>query len=222
MIVTVTTDKNRDTPERDGVPENAAASENAESPTEPGDTPEDVTAEESTTDSSPADAPTADEPARRRKWPLIAAATTVVVALLALSGYLGWQVWQDRQVDQAADAAQQAAVEYAEILTSIDSAAVDENFAQVLDGATGEFKDMYSQSSTQLRQLLIDNEASARGVVLESAVQSASKDEVVVLLFIDQTVSNTHVPDPRVDRSRVKMTMQHVDGKWRAAEVALP
>ena len=118
--------------------------------------------------------------------------------------------------------AQQAAVAYAQILTSIDSNKVDENFNQVLDGATGEFKDMYSQSSVQLRQLLIDNKASAHGVVVESAIQSASKDKVVVLLFVDQSVSNTNVPDPRIDRSRIKMTMEFVDGRWRASQVALP
>ncbi|MGV0660737.1 hypothetical protein ABQE40_19990, partial [Mycolicibacterium pulveris] len=99
---------------------------------------------------------------------------------------------------------------------------VDENFAAVLDGATGEFKDMYSKSSTELRQLLIDNEASAHGVVLESAVQSATKDKVVVLLFVDQAVQNASVPDPRIDRSRIKMTMEYADGRWRASKVELP
>ena len=64
---------------------------------------------------------------------------------------------------RAGQQAQQAAVKYAEISTSVDSNKVDENFNQVLDGATGEFKDMYSQSSMQLRQLLIDNKAAATG-----------------------------------------------------------
>ena len=77
-------------------------------------------------------------------------------------------------------------------------------------------------SSVQLRQLLIDNKASAHGAVIESAVQSASKDKVVVLLFVDQSVSNTSVPDPRVDRSRIKMTMEYVDGRWRANTDELP
>ena len=58
-------------------------------------------------------------------------------------------------------------------------------------------------------------------VVVDSAVQSASKDKVVVLLFVDQSVSNTTVPDPRIDRSRIKMTMEKVDGQWRASKVEL-
>lgn len=160
------------------------------------------------------------KPSWRRRV-LVGAVAAVFIAALALSGFLGWNAWQARQVAQAGKQAQDAAVSYAQILTSIDSNKVDENFNQVLAGATGEFKDMYSQSSMQLRQLLIDNKASAHGVVVESAVQSASKDKVVVLLFVDQSVSNTTVPDPRIDRSRIKMTMEKVDGQWRASKVEL-
>ena len=151
-----------------------------------------------------------------------AALAAAFVVLLAATGFLGWQVLQDRQLRQASEEAQRAAVSYAQVLTSIDSDKVDENFKEVLDGATGEFKDMYSQSSVELRQLLVENKATARGVVVDSAVQSASKDKAVVLLFVDQSVSNTKLPDPRIDRSRMKMTLEKVDGRWRASKVELP
>lgn len=145
----------------------------------------------------------------------------LLIAALAVSGFLGWRQWQDHQLKVAGEQAQQAAIAYAQVLTSIDSNKVDENFKQVLDGATGEFKDMYTQSSVKLRQLLIDNKATAHGVVVDSAIQSESTDRVVVLLFIDQTVTNTAAPDPRIDRSRIKMTMEKVDGRWRASKVQL-
>ncbi len=145
----------------------------------------------------------------------------LLAASLGVSGYLGWLQWQAHQVHVAGQEAQQAAVKYAGVLTSIDSNNVDENFRQVLDGATGEFKDMYTQSSVQLRQLLIDNKATAHGVVVDSAIASESANKVVVLVFIDQTVANMAVPDPRIDRSRIKMTMEKVDGRWRASKVQL-
>jgi len=145
----------------------------------------------------------------------------LLVASLAVSGFLGWRQWQEHQVKLAGEQAQQAAIAYAQVLTSIDSNKVDENFRQVLDGATGEFKDMYTQSSVKLRQLLIDNKATAHGVVVDSAIQSESANKVVVLVFIDQTVTNTAAPDPRIDRSRIKMTMEKVDGRWRASKVQL-
>ena len=156
-----------------------------------------------------------------RRWVLPAAAG-VCAALLAATGGLGWQVWQQHQIKNASLEAQRAAVSYAQVLTSIDSNRVDENFKDVLDGATGEFKDMYSQSSVELRQLLIENKATAHGAVVDSAVQEASKNKAVVLLFVDQSVTNTKLPDPRIDRSRMKMTLEKVDGRWRASKVELP
>ncbi|QQW36733.1 tetratricopeptide repeat protein [Mycobacterium marinum] len=152
---------------------------------------------------------------RRGAMPLLLAGA------LALSAFLGWQQWQQHQVKLAGQQARQAAVAYAQVLTSIDSNNVDQNFRQVLDGATGEFKDMYTQSSVQLRQLLIDNKASAHGVVVDSAVASETVNKVVVLVFVDQTVTNMAVPDPRIDRSRIKMTMEKVDGRWLASKVQL-
>jgi Mce-associated membrane protein len=162
---------------------------------------------------------------RRRRWTRharTAVIALIVAAALAGVGALGWTVWHQRQITRAGQDAQQAAVAYAQVLTSIDSGKVDQNFTDVLNGATGEFKDMYSQASVELRQLLVDNKATAHGVVVESAVQSATADKVVVLLFVDQSITNTNVPDPRVDRSRIKMTMDKVDGRWRASKVELP
>ncbi len=82
-------------------------------------------------------------------------------------------------------------------LTSVSPGELDSNFDAVLDGATGEFKEMYAQSSGELRQLLVDNNAQAEGVVVEAGVKSATTDRVEVLLFIDQTVTNSVVPEPR-------------------------
>ncbi|CDP85332.1 Mce associated membrane protein [Mycolicibacterium farcinogenes] len=214
--MTVTTDKKTDDEQTDTVDDAIGIEQTADEATEGGSETDDT--DESEAHSGP------EAQAEKTGWGrrvLIGAVVAVFVAALALSGFLGWQVWQGHQVAQAGKQAQDAAVNYAQILTSIDSDKVDENFNQVLAGATGEFKDMYSQSSMQLRQLLIDNKASAHGVVVESAVQSASKDKVVVLLFVDQSVSNTTVPDPRIDRSRIKMTMEKVDGQWRASKVEL-
>ncbi|ADT97486.1 hypothetical protein [Mycolicibacterium gilvum] len=222
--MSVSTDDDKDTGKKSAAdaadPDPAAADADA-AESETAETESAETAGEPVDDDSDPAEPVTGRGRRRRLLTALAAAAALV-ALLAVAGFLGWQLWQEREVTRASEQAQQAAVEYAQVLTSIDSAKVDENFDAVLDGATGEFKDMYSQSSTELRQLLIDNKASAHGVVLESAVQSASKDKVVVLLFVDQSVSNTNVPDPRIDRSRIKMTMEDVDGRWRASKVELP
>jgi Mce-associated membrane protein len=175
-------------------------------------------------DEAASEQPTNDRPTQR--WWKGRARTTLVAAtfaaLVVVAGVLGWQLWSQHTVTANGEAARQTAINYAQILTSIDSANVDRNFTDVLDGATGDFKDSYTKASVQLRQLLIDNKATAHGVVVASAIQSQTNDKVVVLLMLDQTVANAVQADSRVDRTRMKMTMEKVDGRWLASKVELP
>ncbi len=153
-----------------------------------------------------------------RRWVAVA----VLVLGLAVVGYESWLLFAHHQREVAAAQALDAAEKYTLVLTGVDPGTIDQNFADVLDGATGEFKDMYSASSEQLRQLLIENKATAHGTVIESAVKSASKNKVEVVLFVDQSVSNKAAPQPKIDRSRIVMTMEKVGGRWLAAKVDMP
>ncbi|WP_052956770.1 hypothetical protein [Mycolicibacter heraklionensis] len=179
---------------------------------------QDVAAGVSEKNSAAAGATTA-EPRHRRRRNLFAA--TAVISAAAALAFLGWQYKQHDDVAAASGAALAAARDYAVALTSIDSSGVDDNFAKVVDGATGEFKDMYSQSATQLRQVLIDNKAMSKGVVVDAAVKSAAKHKVEVLLFVDQAITNVANPNTRLDRSRVAMTMELIGGRWLASRVEL-
>ncbi|MGB3895934.1 MAG: hypothetical protein WA942_16985 [Mycolicibacter sinensis] len=160
-------------------------------------------------------------PRRRRRRVALAVAAVISVAALGALAFLGWNYQQQRGIAAASKAALASAQTYATTLTSIDTTSVDDNFAKVVDGATGEFRDMYSQSATQLRQVLIDNKAMSRGIVVDSAVKSATKNRVEVLLFIDQAITNVANPAARLDRSRAAMTMERVDGRWLASRVEL-
>lgn len=169
------------------------------------------------------DGRTTKAPARPwKRFARIAFVAAVYAGAFGIAGGLGWKLWDERTVREAGEAAQRTAINYAQVLTSIDANQVDQNFSAVLDGATGEFKDTYTKASVQLRQLLVDNKATAHGTVVDSAIQSEGKTTVVVLLMVDQTVSNTTRPDGRVDRSRMKITMENVGGRWLASKVELP
>ncbi|WP_046322159.1 hypothetical protein [Mycobacterium sp. UM_Kg1] len=175
-------------------------------------------------DAGAADDQAAAEPERskagvlQRRW--------IAVAVLALgvigAAYEGWLLYAHHQRNVAAAQALETAEKYTLALTSVDPTAIDKNFAEILDGATGEFKDLYTTSSEQLRQLLIDNKATAHGIVIESAVKSATKNKVEVLLFVDQAVSNKASPQVQIDRSRIVITMEKVNGRWLAAKVDMP
>lgn len=162
----------------------------------------------------------APRPHRRR---ILAAAIGLLVLLTSLgtSIFLGWRAHHEHQLAAASQSALQAARDYAVLLTTLDAKNIDDNYRHSLDGATGEFKDAYSQGSAQLRQLLIDNKASGSGVVIDAAVKSADPHTVVVLLFVDQSVTNAARPSPRIDRNRIAMTMTLVGGRWLASKVEM-
>lgn len=165
----------------------------------------------------------APRPGQRRSPRAATSIGAVVLALvLAVAGYEGWVLFSHHQQAVAAAQALAAAENYTIALTSIDPNAIDKNFAEVLDGATGDFKHLYAESSEQLRRLLIENKAAAHGTVIEAAVKSATKNRVEVMLFVDQSVSNKAAPGPQLDRSRIVLTMEKVDGRWLASKVDMP
>ncbi|WP_199178189.1 Mce protein [Mycobacterium hubeiense] len=163
----------------------------------------------------------APQPGRRRRRIVAGLLCVVFVAALGLSAFLGWRVKQLEATAAAGEAALEAARNYAVTLTTLDAKDIDKHYQQALDGATGVFKDEYSQGSAQLRQLLIDNKATGKGIVIDAAVKSATENKVEVLLFVDQSITNAILPSPRIDRNRVRMTMELIDNRWLASQVEI-
>jgi Mce-associated membrane protein len=183
--------------------------------------------EQSSTDSgSDISKPNADNDKRRKhgwirttiRW----TAAAVYVAFIAAAGYEGWLLFQQHQNDLAGGQALAAARKYAVTLTTTDPNAIDQNFTDILDGATGDFKDTYTKASSRLRKMLIDNKVATQGTVIDSAVKSATTNKVEILLFVRQSVTNSASPDPRTEITAVTMTLEKVGGRWLASKVILP
>ncbi|BBZ67457.1 hypothetical protein MINS_28860 [Mycolicibacterium insubricum] len=155
-----------------------------------------------------------------RLWVCVVAAT-LLVALTGLAGTGGWLLYRQHDRDVAAAAALDAARSYAVALTSTDQNSIDQNIKDLLDGATGNFKDTYGKTASRLRKMLIDNKVNTTGTVVDSAVKSVRGDEVDVLLTVKQVITSAAAPQPRTDIVSVSMTMRKVDGRWLAADVLL-
>jgi len=164
--------------------------------------------------------PAADPPpgpsglSRLRRW-------LAVATLAATVGCGGWLAVQHYQTHVAGEQALAAAEAYVLRLSNIDADNIDRNFAEITDGSTGQFRTMHTRSSVRLRQQLIDNRATARGHVAEAVLKSADRNHAVVVLLIDQAVRNADNPEPVLDHSRIRMTMDKVDGRWLASNVEL-
>ncbi|MBB4855556.1 Mce-associated membrane protein [Mycobacteroides chelonae] len=153
------------------------------------------------------------------RYAAIGALAAVLIGALVLSGIVGSKVWRQHQIDAAGEQALAVAIPYTETLTSIDSNDIDESFRRILNGATGDLKKDFTPASVQLRQLLLDNKATSHGKIVNSAIQYKSTDKVVLLMMVDQSITNTQRPDPRVDKSRMKITMEKIDGRWLASKL---
>ncbi|MGX9673648.1 Mce protein [Mycobacterium sp. HM-7] len=149
------------------------------------------------------------------------AVAVVIIALSAAAGTAWALVYSQHQRDAEAAEALTAARSYAVILTTTDLTTIDKNFADVLGGATGTFKDTYAKAAATMRKMLIDNKVTTTGTVDDAAVKAVRGDDVDVLLTVKQDVTSAAVKDKKTDYVSVSMTMRKVGDRWLAADVML-
>ncbi|WP_280367498.1 hypothetical protein [Nocardia wallacei] len=160
-----------------------------------------------------------------RRWlprPLTAVLVVLLVVAVVFAVVFGWKLDNRNDRTDAGRAALTAAQNYAVALTSIDWSHLDPDIATVLNGATGEFKDMYRKSADQLKPMLLQANSVSKGRVVAASIQSASETRAVIMLFVDAEITNVTNPQPRIDRNRILMTMEKVDNHWLASKVELP
>lgn len=165
------------------------------------------------------------ESGRRRgitiRTPLLAGLGVLLVLSLGAAITFGLLYKHQSDVDTARSEALATARSYAATVTGYDHKNLSKNFSDSLDGATGEFRDQYAGASKTLRQMIKQAKATAKGDVLDAGVKSASTDRVEVTLFVDQSVTNAAVKKPRIDRSRVLMTLEKHDDRWLVSKLQM-
>lgn len=161
-------------------------------------------------------AATASQPRPRRLFP----ALLTVIGLLAAVAVVVLGL-HDRTA-QASESAQSEAVaaarEAAQDVLSYDYRSLDKDTARARAQTTGRFRAQYDDTAKQLLAQAKQVKAIVQASIGTAGVVSASGDEVVVLLFVDQAsvkqLTGAKTPTTRIDQSRVRMTMSRVHGKW--------
>lgn len=95
------------------------------------------------------------------------------------------------------------------------------NLSLVKSNSVGEFAGQYSQVASNLRDMIVQYQATSSAQIVQAGLASGDQDAVEVLVFLDQTVTNPNSPDPRVDRNRMQMSLVHEGGGWKLANVQL-
>ena len=158
----------------------------------------------------------------RRGRLLVTVLAVLVVALAAAttSLTLGWLRAQAR-ADALARVPSLAKTDAAKIL-SYDYRHIQADADAATGVITGAYRDQYRQS---MDQLIIPQAQQVHAVVRAEVVNagvssvSADGDQAVVLVYANQTVTNTRVSGSRVDQVRVRLTMVRVGDGWRVSKV---
>ena len=160
-----------------------------------------------------------------RRGLLTAVAAALCVALLAGDVVLWLHGRHAHSVDSARSSAVAASRQAVRDILSYDYRSLATDIAKAKSETTGLFAKQYAGTASallaqaqQLRAIVQATPASPPAVV------SATADEVVVLVFVDQASvkqsPGQKTPATRIDQSRVRMTMTKVGGKWKVSQLA--
>ncbi|MET9434098.1 hypothetical protein [Streptomyces sp. NPDC006551] len=168
-------------------------------------------------------------PSRRRRGRLVAVLAVLVVVGVTATTLLGLRYREAVRTDQARTSAAAAARTAAPVILSYDYRHLDRDFAAARGHLTGSFLDEYEKTTTTV---VAPTAKKYQGVVKASvakppgddaapavSVVSASPDEAVVLLFMNQVTNSTQVSGPRVDLNRVRMTLARTPQGWKVSAV---
>jgi Mce-associated membrane protein len=184
----------------------------------------DGSARPSSADEGSADFEFEDEYVVRPWWARTSTLVVVVVVLFVVSGAVtAWLRISDLQenVDSleaqtlAAETARQDAILLAEDLATYDYRDLGGNFRHVASRATNRFTDQLRTLTEELGPELQQTRAVATATARSAGVVRADTAKAVVIVFVDQAVTNTKTPEPRVERSRMELTLVREGGVWR-------
>lgn len=156
-----------------------------------------------------------------KRTALIAAGVVVVLAVLAALGWGGYTIWQKSAVEDARASALDSGSQFATDLATYNYQNLDQNLAIVRDNSVGEFAGQYAQVASNLQNMIVQYQATSSAKILSAGLASADRDNAEVLVFLDQTITNTNSPDPRIDRNRMQLSLVREDGKWKLSKVQL-
>ena len=86
---------------------------------------------------------------------------------------------------------------------------------------TGSFTQQYRDFAQKVvKPVAVQNQVVVAAMVNQvGATGATTTDQVVALVFLDQTTQSKVITNEAVDRSRVRMTLVPKDGKWLVSKV---
>ncbi|MBO0854910.1 MAG: hypothetical protein J2P18_14245, partial [Nocardia sp.] len=163
--------------------------------------------------------PSLSKPALTKRTLAMTAASVVLFAGVASSGFFLWRhhevtAQQHKQAEYLA-----AAREGVTTLTSLDFTHAAEDVKRVLDNSTGSFRSDFETRSKDFTSVIQQSKVATKGKVNSAAVQSMSDDSAVVLVAATSEVTNSAGAKQEPRGWRLSVTVQRVDGGLKMSKV---
>jgi Mce-associated membrane protein len=125
--------------------------------------------------------------------------------------------------DELRNSAMASAREYAIDFSTYDYRHLDQDFQTVTSHLAPSFRAQYQQTVASLKSLVVQYRGTATATV--QGVGLASLDQArgtaVVLVFLDQKVTNSNLKAPRIDTNRLQITLQRTGSAWLMSDLQL-
>lgn len=158
-------------------------------------------------------------PSAGRRRALSAGLVAATASTTALAIWLGVQVHKEGEAGQRREAILAAARQSALNFTSLDYRHYDRDSANVLKGATGDFKEQFAAQTEELTALVAENKSVSQGQVLEAGIVRSDTRSARVLVVADSKVTNTAVPDGEARTYRLQLDLVLAGGHWLTSDV---
>lgn len=159
-------------------------------------------------------APAPTRAGRRRVNPFAAVTAVIVAGLVAALIVTQVQLGDRDSLNGDRTSAIAAARIFAADVSTYDYRHLQRDFGKVENESTSSFRHTFVSSSKGLSTLLGQYHAVAKATVLDAGLVSITPSTAVVILFVNQSISNTAQKGPSTTDSRIKVSMVRSGGRW--------
>ncbi|BAC73605.1 hypothetical protein AQJ43_14570 [Streptomyces avermitilis] len=152
-----------------------------------------------------------------RAWSVGLVVATVLATALTI--WLSFGLYNQREAEQRRQDLLAAARQSALNFTSLDYRHYDRDSANVLEGATGDFRKQFAAQTEELTQLVTQNKSVSDGQVLEAGIVRSDEHSARVLVVADSKVTNTAAPKGEARTYRLQLDLVQRNGRWLTSDV---
>ncbi|GAC1443256.1 MAG: hypothetical protein NVS3B26_08670 [Mycobacteriales bacterium] len=166
---------------------------------------------------SPARSPRATSPLRSAP---VLALLLMTVLMAAATAVVWYQVNRHDATETARRQGLETSRDAARVLFSYDYRTLPKDFSAGLAITTGRFRAQYADTTSKVvTPVATAKRAVVKAEVVTAGVVRATPDTVVTIVYVNQVTTSSLQPGPKVDLSRVRMTVRDVGGQWLISNV---